>query len=186
MGTIIAICSNQKGGVGKTTLATNIAGRLANQHNQRVLLVEADPQGNATTNLGIELESSDFTLNDVLAALANGAPSTVTREAILKAVSPWAIDLILADRDSNSDTRLGREYTLRKALSGVREDYDYIVIDSPPSLGMLTTNALVASSLAYSVSTPRETNFDGVAEMATTLAAVRTLYNKHLRLAASS
>ncbi|OCA93143.1 chromosome partitioning protein [Actinobaculum suis] len=180
---IIAVC-NQKGGVGKTTVATNLAAWLG--RDGRVLVVDADPQGNATTTLGVELTSESFTLNDVLAAVAAGQSPTVVRQAIQPATEEWnLVDVLPADRllaSRSEDTSLGRESRLRTALEAIADDYAHIIIDCPPSLGMLTTNALVAADRALIVTTARETAVDGVAEMVSTIATVRTYYNARLSL----
>lgn len=181
---IIAVV-NQKGGVGKTTISTNLATYLA-RRGADVLLVDADPQGNATTTVGVDLTSESFTLNDVLVAVASGADGSVTGQAIAHAGAAWAIDVLPADRllaSRETDISLGRESRLRKALASVKERYDHIVIDCPPSLGMLTTNALVAADRALIVTTARETALDGVAEIISTIATVRAHYNHGLNLA---
>ncbi|VDG75800.1 Soj centromere-like function involved in forespore chromosome partition [Actinobaculum suis] len=182
---IIAVC-NQKGGVGKTTLATNIAAGLATQ-DAPALVVDGDPQGNATTALGLTTNPETLTLNDVLAAIAAGSAPTVTREAIQHASPAWpGVDILPADRllaSREADTSLGRESRLATALQGVANTYAHIIIDCPPALGMLTTNALVAADQALIVSTARETSADGVAEMVSTIATVRTHYNHGLSLA---
>ncbi|MEW6888117.1 ParA family protein [Trueperella pyogenes] len=181
---IIAVC-NQKGGVGKTTIATNLANRLSSQGT--VLIVDADPQGNATTTLGVDLARNALTLNDVMAAIAAGQTPTVVYQAIVSAPSDWGeVDVLPADRllaSRQEDVAIGREYRLKTALSPVADDYAHIVIDCPPSLGVLTTNALVAADMALIVTTAREAAVDGVSEMISTIAACRSYYNQNLQLA---
>ena len=181
---IIAVC-NQKGGVGKTTVATNLAHRLSNQGT--VLLVDADPQGNATTTIGLDLQPEALTLNDVLAAVAAGHDPAVVYQAVVSANSEWGeVDVLPADRllaSRQEDVGIGREFRLRNAIGPLMEDYAHIVIDCPPSLGILTTNALVAADMALIVTSAREAAVDGVAEMISTIAACRSYYNPNLQLA---
>ena len=181
---IIAVC-NQKGGVGKTTIATNLAHRLSRQGT--ILLVDADPQGNATTTLGLDLVPQALTLNDVLAAIAAGQDPTVVYQAIVTAPTQWGeVDILPADRllaSRQEDVGIGREYRLKTALRPLIEDYAHIIIDCPPSLGVLTTNALVAADTALIVTTAREAAVDGVSEMISTIAACRSYYNPNLYLA---
>ena len=126
-------------------------------------------------------------LNDVLAAIAEGTYPDAVNVAIASASDEWAnVDVIPSDRllaSRETDTSLGRETRLSTALRCISDEYAHIVIDCPPSLGMLTTNALVAADQALIVSTARETSVDGVAEMASTIAAVRSHYNARLTLA---
>lgn len=182
---IIAIC-NQKGGVGKTTLATNLAARMHAANGKPNLLIDCDPQGNATTTLGVEVKPGDFTLNDVLAAVATGSAGGVARQALTHVGQPWSLDLLPADRllaSRESDTSLGRETRLATITEELSGDYGHIVIDCPPAIGMLTTNALVAADRAIIVTHARETSVDGVSEMVSTIATVRAHYNPRLALA---
>lgn len=182
---IIAVC-NQKGGVGKTTLATNLAYRLDPGKALRNLVIDGDPQGNTTTVCGVELNAKDLTLNDVLAAIATGGSGELAFQAIREAGEKWeALDVLPADRllaSRESDLTLGREARLHAAVDAIKGNYGHIVIDCPPSLGMLTTNALVAADVALIVTTAREASFDGVAEMVSTIATVRGHYNSRLTL----
>ncbi|MBR5950930.1 MAG: ParA family protein [Actinomycetaceae bacterium] len=179
---IIAVV-NQKGGVGKTTVAVNLANRLA--QNARVLLVDCDPQGDATSTCGVEVTGDMPTLNDVLATIAGGASaSAVTRKAIVSAGAEWGFDIIPSNRalaSRETDTALGREFRLQNALEALTGAYEHIVLDCPPSLGMMTSNALVAADMAVVVTHPRETATNGVAEVFNTIHAVRGLYNPKLQ-----
>lgn len=181
---IIAV-ANQKGGVGKTTVTVNLAGTLA-RLGRRVLVVDADPQGNATTNLGVE--DPHFTLNDVLTV----DPSTrqvetgVISDAVVDAGEGWAgvqvvaSESALANREQDQD--LGRETRLRTALEGTLDRWDVVLIDCPPSLGQLTVNALTAADTALLVTEPRAASVEGLAQMTRTLASVRRHLNPDLQL----
>jgi chromosome partitioning protein len=139
---IIAV-ANQKGGVGKTTTAVNIAASLAAAE-QRTLLVDGDPQGNATSGLGIPRESIVATVYDVLIG------STSVREATLREVQFRHLDLLPATPElAGAEVELvdhpSRDRAMRSALSSIVQDYDYILIDCPPSLSLITVNMLAAA-----------------------------------------
>lgn len=134
--------TNQKGGVGKTTTAINLAAALATAE-QRVLLVDGDPQGNATSGLGIEVRDGDPTLYEVL----EGTPASA---AVRSAVHFQNLDVLPATPDlAGAEVELvgqeRRETKLADALRDVRQSYDFILIDCPPSLGLLTVNMLTAA-----------------------------------------
>ena len=138
---VLAI-ANQKGGVGKTTTAVNLSAALAD-FGRRVLVVDLDPQGNATTGLGINPRELEASVYDVLMRqlpLENVVEPTMVKNLFL---CPATIDLAGAEIELVS--AFSRELRLKKALEAVRQDYDYIMIDCPPSLGLLTVNALSAA-----------------------------------------
>lgn len=176
MGKIICF-SNQKGGVGKTTTAINLAAYVAKE-GRRVLLVDFDPQGNATSGYGIEKNQLKTTCYDVLMgdAVATQAilPTVIDNLSIL----PSNIDLAGAETDLVNMP--SRESALKRALSAIKNDYDYIFIDCPPSLGLLTLNALVSSD---SVIIPIQSEFfalEGLSQLMYTIKIVRQRLNPTL------
>jgi len=180
----IAIC-NQKGGVGKTALTVGLADAYA-ERGKRVLVIDADPQANATTGLGLA-ETPPFTLNDVLAGHDGEVSPGVIGDAAVPAGEYWThvdvvgSDLSLANRDQ--DQMVGRETRLRTALEGGTDRWDAVLIDCPPSLGQLTVNALVAADVALLVTEPRASSVDGLASIVRTIATVRRHFNERLRIA---
>ncbi|HEY5891216.1 MAG TPA: AAA family ATPase [Acidimicrobiia bacterium] len=138
----VVALANQKGGVGKSTTAINLAASLAFQE-QRVLLIDLDPQGNATSGLGIDRSSIDVSIYDVLlkeSPLEDAIEPTSVRNLF---VVPATIDLAGAEIELVS--MFSRETRLRSAIAEIEDDFDLVLIDCPPSLGLLTVNALTAA-----------------------------------------
>ncbi|NVK52156.1 MAG: ParA family protein [Flavobacteriaceae bacterium] len=176
MGKIIAI-ANQKGGVGKTTTTVNLAAALGVLE-KKVLLIDADPQANASSGLGIDVESVEVGTYQVL-------EHTITaKNAIQKTNSPnvdiipahidlVAIEIELVDKEQ-------REYMLKKAIRDIAKDYDYVLIDCAPSLGLITLNSLVA---ADSVIIPIQCEYfalEGLGKLLNTIKSVQNIHNANL------
>lgn len=178
---IIAI-ANQKGGVGKTTTTINLAAALA-EAGKRILVVDLDPQGNASTGLGIEVEDREFTTYDLL--LDDSLPQDVIQrtetEGLL--IVPATVDLSSADIELFSNEK--RSFLLHDALRQTQMDqfeFDYILIDCPPSLNLLTVNAMIA---AHSVLVPLQSEFfalEGLSQLMLTIREIRQSGNKDLRI----
>ncbi len=176
MGKIIVL-ANQKGGVGKTTCAVNIAACTA-ALGKKVLLVDLDAQGNATSGLGVNKKSVLRSSYDVLCAGATAEESTV-RE-VCKNLDLVSSSLNLAGAEIELAGGEGRESRLKKALSLVRDKYDFIFIDCPPSLGLLTINALCACD---SVLIPIQCEYyalEGLSQLMNSIRTIKRLYNPNI------
>jgi chromosome partitioning protein len=178
MGKIIAI-ANQKGGVGKTTTSINLAASLGVLE-KKVLLIDADPQANASSGLGIDVNAVALGTYQVLEHTISA------KEAIVKTVSPnvdiipahidlVAIEIELVDKQE-------REYMLKKSLVDLKNDYDYILIDCAPSLGLITLNSLVA---ADSVIIPIQCEYfalEGLGKLLNTIKSIQNIHNSELEI----
>jgi chromosome partitioning protein len=176
---VIAI-ANQKGGVGKTTTAVNLSASLATAE-RKTLLIDADPQGNSTSGVGIQREQLDFSLYDVL--LEGRSLADTRRGAVhlpLLDVVPATQDLVGAELELVG--RPGREQTLRRALAPLRDEYAFVVVDCPPSLGLLTLNVLTA---ADAVIIPIQCEYyalEGLSQLLNTIKLVQRNFNPSLAI----
>ena len=178
MGRIIAF-ANQKGGVGKTTSAVNIAASVGIL-GKSVLLIDLDPQGNTTSGVGINKKNLKSTSYELLIDEIDAAQAVVETEFKNLSVIPSNISLAGAEFDLYQLDN--REYRLKKQLETVKDNYDYIFIDCPPSLGMITVNALAA---ADAVIIPMQCEYyalEGLSQLMITIRKIKQLYNPDLEI----
>lgn len=178
MARILAV-ANQKGGVGKTTTAVNLAACLA-EAGRKVLLVDLDPQGNASQGVGVDKNALDHTIYDALVEQFPISQVILPTEHENLALAPSHRDLVGAEIELVNEG--DREYRLRNALEPIREHYDYILLDCPPALGLLTLNGLTA---ATGVIIPLQCEYyalEGLSELLHTVILVRDNMNPNLNV----
>ncbi len=177
MAQVISI-SNQKGGVGKTTTAVNLSAALA-AGEKTCLLIDCDPQGNATTGLGVDTASLSHGIYDLL--MGTSSPEEAITKTALPHLHLLGATHELVGAEVEMVSMVSKEFLLRKAISVLRKHYDYVFIDCPPSLGFLTINALTASA---SVLVPLQCEYyalEGLSKLLTTVKAIKKGLNPLLR-----
>ena len=177
MGKVISV-ANQKGGVGKTTTTVNLGTILAKK-GKKVLLIDADPQGNATSGLGVE-KDVEMSTYDILVNETN--MEDVLQDTIIKNLKLCPSNINLAGAEVELVSMMSREQRLKEKLEEVKEDYDYILIDCPPSLGLITLNAFTASD---SVLIPVQCEYfalEGLGQLLNTINLVKKHLNKQIQI----
>ena len=175
-GVVVAV-ANQKGGVGKTTSAVNLAGFLAKKR-KKILVVDSDPQGNASSGVGVKTKSLNKHLYHMFCGSADTTDVIIKTSVKNLDILPTNIDLVATELELINQEE--RENFLNKALNGVRKDYDFVFVDCPPSLGLLTVNALTA---ADSVLIPMQCEYfamEGLAQLINTIRSVKKTFNSDL------
>lgn len=177
MGKIVSI-ANQKGGVGKTTTAVNLSTCLA-KSGKKVLMIDADPQGNATSGLGIEKEV-DFSVYDVM--INDVAVKETLQNSCVKNLKVCPSNINLAGAEVELVSMMSREHRLKEKIDEIKDEFDYIIIDCPPSLGLITLNSFTASD---SVLIPVQCEYyalEGLGQLINTINLVKKHLNKNFEI----
>lgn len=173
LGKVIAI-ANQKGGVGKTTTSVNLCAALG-EKGKKTLLVDVDPQGNATSGLGINKRAVKFSTYHLI--IGEKKASEILLHTSFKNVDILPSNIELAGAEIELVDTKGREYMLKNALLELRYDYDFILIDCPPSLGLITINALAAADTLLVPAQCEYYALEGLSQLMATVRTVKRLYN---------
>ena len=178
MGKVVSI-ANQKGGVGKTTTSINLSTILAKK-GKKVLLIDADPQGNASSGVGIDREEIEVSVYD---ALINDVPiDDIVKKTSIKNLNICPSNINLAGAEVELVSMMSREHRLKEKLDEVKDNYDFIIIDCPPSLGLITLNAFTASD---SVLIPVQCEYyalEGLGQLLNTISLVKKHLNKDIEI----
>lgn len=178
MAKVIAV-ANQKGGVGKTTTAVNLAAALG-VNNKRTLLVDIDPQGNSTSGVGVDKRTLNYSTYDLL--VDNVKVQNIIRHTNFKCLDILPASINLAAAELEIAEKKNREALLKNGITPVRGNYDYIIIDCPPSLGLITTNALC---FADTILVPIQCEYyalEGLSQLMNTVRRVKRQYNEKLEM----
>ncbi len=178
MGKIISV-ANQKGGVGKTTTAVNLTAALG-QQGKKVLLVDIDPQGNATSGVGISRKDKKISSYEVLILTETAEQAVVKTE--FKNIDIIPSHMSLAGAEIELADMENRAFNLRLSFAKIKNNYDYIIIDCPPSLGLITINALTASDTVLMPLQPEYYALEGLSQLSSTVRTVKRLYNSDLEI----
>ena len=180
MMTEVSAIANQKGGVGKTTTAVNLSAALALE-GKRVLLIDADPQANATTSLGFHRDTYEYNIYHVMLGTKELSEIILDSEIENLKVAPSNIGLVGIEKEFYKNTK-DRELVLKRKIDPIKKDYDYIIIDCPPSLNMLTVNAMTA---ADSVLVPMQCEYyalEGLSDLVGTIKRVKKQLNPTIEI----